>query len=328
MLTWQFCCSLPLHVSFWAVKSIKAPHLPVPLTFGPAPPHVTLLWCRGSGPQSFNICWTDVRAACSWTWRQCHMLHWHTCVEDHHKVTWWPLHTVRTGACQELTLSNISHPEVTKNWDGLEDEVKSSCWDKCLHKITQTVQHNRPKMSTVFRTTGPKCPLSSGHHLSDTFCPLSLLGTSHQQLFPSMLLFREACYSLPLVVVLRWWSRTYNNNLHLRLYKTSSGQFSIQYGKMFMKQFPQRLKDALLFIESSSYCKCLTHFSSGCFHDVKLVILFFYLHQGPDVSTCLFARGKKTWVMISVKSVDGCLLSIKAETSRNRTFLSEMFFFS
>ena len=32
--------------------------------------------------------------------------------------------------------------------------------------------------------------------------------------------------------------------------------------------------------------------------------------------------------MIPVKSVEGCLLSIKAETSRNRTFLSEMFFFS
>ena len=53
-----------------------------------------------------------------------------------------------------------------------------------------------------------------------------------------------------------------------------------------------------------------------------------YLHQGPDVSTSLFARGKKTRVMIPVKSVEGCLLSIKAETSRNRTFLSEMFFFS
>ena len=98
--------------------------------------------------------------------------------------------------------------------------------------------------------------------------------------------------------------------------------------KMLMKQFPQRLKDALLFIDSSSYCKCLIHFSSGCFHYVKLVILFFYLHQGPDVYTCLFARGKKTRVMIPVKSVEGCLLSIKAETSRNRTFLSEMFFFS
>ena len=98
--------------------------------------------------------------------------------------------------------------------------------------------------------------------------------------------------------------------------------------KMLMKQFPQRLIDALLFIDSSSYCKCLIHFSSGCFHYVKLVILFLYLHQGPDVSTSLFARGKKTRVMIPVKSVEGCLLSIKAETSRNRTFLSEMFFFS
>ena len=145
---------------------------------------------------------------------------------------------------------------------------------------------------------------------------------------PSMLLFPEACYSLPLVVVLSRWSRTYNKSLHLRLYKTSSAQFSIKYGKMFMKQFPQRLKDALLFIDSSSYCKCLIHFSSGCFHYVKLVILFLYLHQGPDVSTSLFARGKKTRVMIPVKSVEGCLLSIKAETSRNRTFLPEMFFFS
>ena len=105
------------------------------------------LWCRGSGPHSFNICWTDVRAACSWTWRHSHMLHWHTCVDDHNKVTWWPLRTVRTWACEELTLSNISYPEVRKNWDGLGD--------KCLHRITQTVQHNRPK-----------CPLFSGHHLS------------------------------------------------------------------------------------------------------------------------------------------------------------------
>ena len=111
------------------------------------------LWCRGSGPQSFNICWTDVRAACSWTWRHSHMFHWHTCVEDHHKVTWWRLRTVRTWACEELTLSNSSYPEVTKNWDGLGKEVTSSCWDKCLHKITQTVQHNRPNMSTVFRTS-------------------------------------------------------------------------------------------------------------------------------------------------------------------------------
>ena len=190
------------------------------------------LWCRGSGPQSFNICWTDVRAACSWTWRHSHMFHWHTCVEDHHKVTWWRLRTVRTWACEELTLWNSSYPEVTKNWDGLGKEVTSSCWDKCLHKITQTVQHNRPNMSTVFRTS------SLRHFLS----PLSLL------------LFPEACYSLPLVVVLSRWSRTYNKNLHLRLYKTSSAQFSIKYGKMFMKQFPQRLKDALLFIDSSSYC--------------------------------------------------------------------------
>ena len=110
------------------------------------------LWCRGSGPQSVNICWTDVRAACSWTWRHSHMFHWHTCVEDHHKVTWWRLRTVRTWACEELTLSNSSYPEVTKNWDGLGKEV-TSCWDKCLHKITQTVQHNRPNMSTVFRTS-------------------------------------------------------------------------------------------------------------------------------------------------------------------------------
>ena len=88
-----------------------------------------------------------------------------------------------------------------------------------------------------------------------------------------------------------------------------------------------RIKNALLFINSSSYCKCDIHFSSGCFHYVKLVILFFYLHQGRDVFTCLFARGKKTRVMIPVKSVEGCLLCIKAEISRNRNFLSEMFFF-
>ena len=144
-----------------------------------------------------------------------------------------------------------------------------------------------------------------------------------------MLLFPEACYSLPLVVVLRWWSRTYKKNLHLRLYKTSSAQFSIKYSKIFIEQFPQRLKNALLFIDSSSYCKCDIHFSSGCFHYVKLVILFFYLQQGPDVSTCLFVRWKKTRVMIPVKSVEGCLLSIKAETSWNNwTFLPEMFFFS
>ena len=46
----------------------------------------------------------------------------------------------------------------------------------------------------------------------------------------------------------------------------SFGQFSIKYGEMFMKQFPQRLKDALLFIDSSSYCKCLIHFSLVVFH--------------------------------------------------------------
>ena len=95
-------------------------------------------WWSHSGAEEvdlrdFNICWTDVRAACSWTWRHSHMLHWHTCVEDHNKVTRWPLHTLRTWACQEVTLSNICYPEVTKDWDKLEDEVKSSCWDKCLH---------------------------------------------------------------------------------------------------------------------------------------------------------------------------------------------------
>ena len=36
-----------------------------------------------------------------------------------------------------------------------------------------------------------------------------------------MLLFREACYSLPLVVVLRKWSRTYNNNIPLRTHTVS-----------------------------------------------------------------------------------------------------------
>ena len=106
----------------------------------------------------------------------------------------WELEPVRNWVCQTVLILKSQRTEM-----GLEiNSVKSSCWDKCLHRITQTVQHNRPK-----------CPLSSGHHLWDTFCPLSLLWTSHHQLFPSMLLFPVACYSLPLVVVLSWWSRTY-----------------------------------------------------------------------------------------------------------------------
>ena len=87
----------------------------------------------------------------------------------------------------------------------------------------------------------------------------------------------------------------------------------------YLWKFPQRLKDALLFIDSSSFCKYDIHFSSGCFHYVKLVILIMYLQQGGDVFTCLFVRWYKTRVMIPVKSVEGCLLSIKAETSTNRT---------
>ena len=139
--------------------------------------------------------------------------------------------------------------------------------------------------------TGPKCPLSSGQHLSETFC----LGGREQ----TTRIFIYVCIKHP------WVSFLLN----------------------MVKQFPQRLKNALLFIDSSSYCKCDFLFSSGCFHYVKLVILFFYLHQGRDVFTCLFARGKKTRVMIPVKSVEGCLLCIKAEISTNRTFLSAMFFF-
>ena len=238
----------------------------------------------------------------------------------------WELEPVRNWVCQTVLILKSQRTEM-----GLEiNSVKSSCWDKCLHRITQTVQHNRPK-----------CPLSSGHHLWDTFCPLSLLWTSHHQLFPSMLLFPVACYSLPLVVVLSWWSRTYKQIYVVVLEIILSTIHKLDKRRIFIYvcikrprvsfllnmvkypwKFPQRLKDALLFIDSSSYCKCLIHFCSGGFHYVKLVILFMYLQQGGAVFTCLFVRWYKTRVMIPVKSVEGCLLSIKAETSRNnRTFL-------
>ncbi|CAB1436165.1 unnamed protein product [Pleuronectes platessa] len=57
-------------------------------------------------------------------------------------------------------------------------------------------------------------PTSSGQERN---CPASYSGDREKHAAVP-----RGCYSL--VVVLRWWSRTYNKNLHLRLYKTSSGR--------------------------------------------------------------------------------------------------------
>ena len=57
-------------------------------------------------------------------------------------------------------------------------------------------------------------------------------------------------------------------------------------GQILVEQFPLRLQNAALFIDSYSLSKHDVHSASGWFHHVKLVIWFIHLHQGADVFTC------------------------------------------
>ena len=147
-------------------------------------------------------------------------------------------HVTLTHVCWGSSQSHMMTSPYSENWSlSGSDSVKHFLswshkelrrawrWSEII-MLRQVSPQNNTKL---FNTTGPKCPLSSDIISQRRSVTGLCWEPSISNYFPACCCSQRPATVSPLWLVLRWWSRTYNKNLHLRLYKTSSGQFSIKY---------------------------------------------------------------------------------------------------